>query len=246
MAICPNSAIEIHGRELSPNDLFDLPTKNNTANYQQLLALLQGRRSVREFKDKPVEKEKINKIIEAAQTAPMGLPPSDVHILVFDSKEKSNAFAKDFCEYLEGMKLFVSNWILALLRPFVGKKNHSIFKNFVQPLVKVYTEKNKEGINPVSYNAPLAMYFYATPYADPADPIIVATYTMLVAESLGLGTCMLGAIHPLIQNGKSAKKLKEKYNIKHTSREVLFVIIGYPSVKYKKGIKRTFASVDFA
>ena len=89
-----------------------------------------------------------------------------------------------------------------------------------------------------------AMYFYGSPYTDPADPIVAATYAMLAGESLGLGNCMLGGIHPLIQNGKKAKKLREKYGIKYPSREGLFVIFGYPAVKYKKGIVRSFAEVN--
>jgi len=88
------------------------------------------------------------------------------------------------------------------------------------------------------------MYFYGSPYTDPADPIIAATYAMIAAESLGLGTCMLGAVHPLIQNGKKAQKFREKYGIKYTSREGLIVIFGYPAVQFRKGIKRTFACVN--
>ena len=76
-----------------------------------------------------------------------------------------------------------------------------------------------------------------------ADPIIAATYAMMAAEALGLGTCMLGTVHPLIQNGNMAKKFRKKYGIKYTSREGLFVAFGYKSVKYSKGINRTFASV---
>lgn len=82
------------------------------------------------------------------------------------------------------------------------------------------------------------------PYADPADPIVAATYAMIAAESLGLGTCMLGAVHPFIQNGKAAQRFRKKYGIHHKSREGLFVIMGYPNVEYGKGIRRTFASID--
>lgn len=99
-------------------------------------------------------------------------------------------------------------------------------------------------INVVNYDAPLAMCFYGSPYTDPADPIIAATYAMISAESLGLGTCMLGAVHPLIQNGKKARLFGEKYGIKFTSREGLFVIFGYSSIKFKKGIRRSFAGID--
>ena len=61
MAVCPNDAITVHGRTLSPDDLLDLPTVENVTNYSQLLALLQRRRSIREFSDRKVEPEIIEK-----------------------------------------------------------------------------------------------------------------------------------------------------------------------------------------
>ena len=69
MAICPEGAIEIHGRTMSPADVFVLPPKEKAADYNQLLALLQRRRSIREFEGRPVEQEVIDKILKAAVTA---------------------------------------------------------------------------------------------------------------------------------------------------------------------------------
>lgn len=244
MAICPSDAIKIFGRTLSPDDLFDLPDTEKTATYEQLYILLQKRRSIREFKDKSVEKETIAKILEVASTAPMGLPPSDVNVLIFDTKDNVRNFAKDFCLYLESMKWIVSDWFLSLMRPLWGKSNDEMFKGFVKPLFSVYTENMQKGINLVNYDAPLAMYFYGSPYTDPADPIIAATYAMIAAETMGLGTCMLGGIHPMIQHGKKAKEFRKAQGIKYASREGLFVIFGYPEVAYKKGIHRTFASIE--
>ncbi len=244
MSVCPAGAIAIHGREISPDDMFDLPPKDSAAGYEQILSLYQRRRSIRKFKNRIVEPELIEKILTAAKTAPMGLPPSDVHVMVLNGKEQNRAFAKDFSDLLESMKWFVSGWFLTLMRPFWGKTYDEMFKGFVRPLFKVYPEKMRENINVVNYDAPLAMYFYGSPYTDPADPVIAATYAMIAAESLGLGTCMIGAVHPLIQNGKKARKFREKYSIKHTSREGLIVIFGYPAVQFRKGIKRTFAFVN--
>jgi len=243
MAICPTGAIEIFGRELSPEDLYDLPKKESTSGYEQLLSLLQRRRSIRDFKDKNVEPEFIEKILTAAKTAPMGLPPSDVNVLILNGKDKTRAFAKDFSAYLKGLKFMTSKVFLALMRPFWGKANDEMFKGFMKPLFRAYTDDMDKGINSINYDAPLAMYFYGSPYCDPADPIIAATYAMIAAESLGLGTCMLGAIHPFIQNGRKAKKFRESHNVKCKSKEGVFVIFGYPKFKYKKGINRTFASV---
>jgi nitroreductase len=242
MAICPEEAIDIHGRTLSPADLFVLPPVETAADYPQLLSLYQRRRSIREFRDKEVEPDIVEKILQAARTAPMGLPPSDVNVLLLDSREKNLAFAKDYVDYLRGMKWLVSGWFLAMMRPFWGKANDELFRNFVKPLFRLYPDFMSKGINVVSYDAPLAMYFYGSPYTDPADPIVAATAAMYAGESLGLGTCMLGAIHPMIQNGRKAKKFREEHGIRYPSREGLFVIFGYPSVHYRKGVKRTFAS----
>ncbi len=241
MAICPTGAINIEGRTLSSTDVFDLPPKESASSYDQLMALFQRRRSVREFKDKEVEPELIEKILAAARTAPMGLPPSDVHVLVLNGKDKVFGFSKDFCNYMRSMKWLVSGWFLAIMRPFWGKSNDAMFRNFVKPLFKVYVENMDKGINYVTYDAPLAIYFYGSSFTDPADPIVAATYAMHAGESLGLGTCMLGAMHPLIQNGRKARKFRESHGIKYKSREGLFVVFGYPDVKYNKGIRRTFA-----
>lgn len=244
MAICPRGAIIITGRTLSGADVFDLPDRDAATDFDQLLALLQRRRSIREFTAAAVPEDMIARILQAAQTAPMGLPPSDVHVLVLDSKAKVRAFAQDFCGYLEEMKWFFSDWFLRLMRPVWGKSTDELFRGFVQPLFKVYTENMQSGINLVNYDAPLAMYFYGSPYCDPADPIVAATYAMLAAESLGLGTCMLGGVHPLIQKGTKAARFRTRHNIRHASQEGLFVIFGYPDVQYSRGIRRTFAAID--
>ena len=244
MAICPSDAIEVVGRTLSRDDLIDLDDMEKPATYGQLHSLLQQRRSIREFRDKPVEKGVVERILESASTAPMGLPPSDVNVLVFDTRDKVRRFAEDFCQYLDGMKWFVSDWFLFLMRPFWGKVNDEVFRSFVKPLFSIYINSMRDGINLVTYDAPLAMYFYGSPYSDPADSIVAATYAMVAAETLGLGTCMIGGVHPLIQKGRKAKEFREAQGIKYASREGLFLVFGYPEVEYRKGIRRTFASVE--
>lgn len=244
MAICPPGAIRVNGRFISPDDLFPLPDKSETPSYDSLLKLYQRRRSVREFKDRPVEQELVDKILEAAATSPMGIPPSDVNVLVMNGKDKVLQFSRDYCEYLESLKWMVSPLGLIFMRLFYGKENGDMFRDFIKPLINTYTGSMKKGENVVMYDAPLALYFYGSPYTDPADPVIAATYAMHAAESLGLGTCMLGAIHPFIQSGGAAKKFREKHGIRFKSREGLCLVIGYPKFKYQHGIRRTFANVD--
>lgn len=246
MAICPQEAVKVEGRCLSPADLTGLPGPSEAAGYESFRSLLQRRRAIREFLNKDVEPELIDRVLEAVRLAPMGLPPSDVHVLVLDSRAKVRKFSMDFCTYLQGCKWLVSGWFLALMRPFWGKANDALFRDFVRPLIGVYTSAMARGEDLVTYDAPVALYFYGSPYCDPADPIVAATYAMLAAESLGLGTCMLGGMHPFLQNGRAARRFREQQGIRFASREGLMVIMGYPRVKYRKGIRRSLAAVDRA
>jgi len=245
MLVCPHGAIVIEGRCTSPRDVIAMPGRDQAAGYDALLALMQRRRSAREFKDKPVPREVIDQVLDAARTAPMGLPPSDVSVMVLDSKEKAFRFSKDYCEYLKSIRWMVSPPALLFFRLFSGKATYELFRDFIKPLIKVYTESIEKGENLVTYEAPAVLYFYGSPYTDPADSIVAATYAMLAAESLGLGTCMLGGIHPFIQSGAAARKFRQKYQIRWKSREGLLVIMGYPRIKYHSAINRTFAHTDF-
>jgi nitroreductase len=246
MAVCPVGAIAVSGRTLSPGDLFPLPDPKDAAGYAPLLSLLQRRRSVREFTDKPVSEKMVQQILSAAATSPMGLPPSDVHVLVLDGRARVHAFAKDYCVYLQNIRWVVSNGFLRLMRPFWGRAMDQLFRDFVRPLFDAYISNMDKDVDVVTYGAPLALYFYGSAYADPADPLVAATTAMLAAESLGLGTCMLGGIHPLIQWGGKAKAFRERQGIRCASREGVFVIVGHSAVTYAKGVRRTFASVDWA
>lgn len=243
MMVCGQGAIKIDGRFLSEKDLIRLPDKELVPDYVSFMALLQRRRSVREFKDKVVEPEKIQQILDAAQTAPMGLPPSDVHVVVLENKKQVRLFAEEFSQYLKGLRWMVSKWFMILMRPFWSKSTDEVMRDFVRPVFDIYVDDMEKGDNWINYDAPLAMYFYGSPYADPADPIVAATYAMLAGESLGLGTCMLGAMHPFIQHGKKARQFREKWGIKYPSREGLVVIFGYSKVNYKRAVKRTFADI---
>ena len=242
MAICPTKAIEVSGREISVDDLVDLSEITSKTNFEQLKNLMIGRRSIRDFKDKEIGEDLIEKIIESACYAPMGIPPSDVQLVVFRGKDKVREFSFDVIDYFSKISWLFSNQFVWIWRLF-GKEAWQLMKSFGSPLVNFMVETKRKNENYLLYDAPLAIYFMASPYSDPADPYIPATYAMLAAESLGLGTCMIGSIHPIIQYG--AKKLKQKWHIPAKSPSGIVVIFGYPKYKFKSGIKRSFAGVTY-
>ena len=242
MAVCPCDAVAVTGRTLSPADIFPLPVDAQSADYAHLLALMQRRRSVRAFTDAPVSEEHIEKIVQAAQAAPMGIPPSEVHLLVLASREKVRGLSEDVCSLIGGMKVMASDWALALLRPFMGKEKHGTFRHFIKPLMHTYLDHMERGEDAIMYGAPLALYFYGSPYSG-SDPLIAATYAMLAGEALGLGSCMIGGVHPFLQVGKAGERIRNKYGIKYKSKDGLVVVFGHAKVRMGKGIHRTLAEM---
>ncbi len=240
VAVCPQDCITVEGRDFSPADVLPLPPRAERATYSQFHALLLGRRSIRDFKDKPVERALIEQIVSAASTAPMGLPPSDVQIVVFDGKDKVAALSDDLFDFMRSIRWLFSPTMRALMRPFIGKENSAVFDTFIAPALNVFLEKRDEGVDWLTYGAPLAMYFSTSAYADPADPIIVATYAMLAAESLGLGSCMLGTPPYAF---KYSKKLRRKYGLADKSQQGLLVIFGYPAIPYRRALRRRLGDV---
>lgn len=76
----------------------------------------------------------------------------------------------------------------------------------------------------------------------PADSLVAATYAMLAAESLGLGSCMIGTPAYFI---KYSKKIKQKYDLPLKNQPGIVVIFGYPRIKYRKALKRRLAKVTY-
>ena len=241
-AVCPQKCIVIEGREMSAKDIIDLPPRDQRANYEQLQALLLGRRSIRDFKNQEVEAEVIQKILDAVSTAPMGLPPSEVQVLILQGFDRVREFAQDMVEVFKRKKWWFSPAALGIMRPFIGKETYDLMKTFVAPLPDFFIETMAKGEDWLLYNAPLAMYFHASPTSDPLDCTIAGTYAMLAAESLGLGTCMIGSIAPFL---KSKNPVSTKYGIPTENNQGIMIIFGYPKYKYTRSIKRSLGGVTY-
>ena len=69
VAVCPHGALS-HTRV--PIEEFPSVEKDLVLNEKQAVQFLRSRRSIRVYKDKAVEKEKIQKLIEIARYAPTG------------------------------------------------------------------------------------------------------------------------------------------------------------------------------
>lgn len=240
MMLCPTGSITVTGRGLSEQDLRPLPQPDSKADAESLAALMQARRSVRHFKDQEVEPALLDRVIEMASTAPMGIPPWDIGCVIVRGRGPVRSLAAEIIKGYEGLLKLFKPWALTLLRPFLGKATYETFKHFILPLARVYVTAHHEGRDMLFYRAPAVLIFHRSAYSESTDSAIACTYAMLAAESLGLGSTFIGGAPPILQRNK---KLCRQLGIPEQNKASHTLILGHPAISFKQAVHRPFAHI---
>jgi nitroreductase len=151
-------------------------------------------------------------------------------------------FADDIVSSLKKMTKIMNNFTLKLFKPFIGKNNYKLLSEFILPLIKTIVENREKNTDILFYNAPTVILFYTTPLNDKEDSIIASTLATTAAETLGLGTCIIGTVPPALNNDQ---KLKSRYGLSKDEKVAMAFILGYPERSFSKGIKRRFKEVRY-
>jgi len=128
-----------------------------------LLELLKQRKSVRNFLNRPVEREKILMCLEAARVAPSACNSQPWKFIIVDDRELKNKLCR---------------------KAFSGIYAINSFCRTAPVIVVVVSEKSK-------FSARIGGMFRGTKYYL-IDIGIAGEHFVLQAEDLGLGTCWLG------------------------------------------------------
>jgi nitroreductase/NAD-dependent dihydropyrimidine dehydrogenase PreA subunit len=242
MMVCPSESIAVAGRDLKPEDVEALPTGSLRASPEQLEALFRSRRSIRKFKTEAVPNDMLDRVISAATTAPMGIPPWEVGIVAFRDQAKVRELAVDTARGWEMMLKFMDRGLMRFfMRLFMKRESHERFVKFVIPLGREIVEGKAQGMDRVLYDAPAALLFSHSPHADSADAVIACTYAMVEAEALGLGTCMIGCLPPVLARRKD---LLKKFGVPEGQKPAIVLILGYSAEGFRRGVRRRFLTVS--
>jgi ferredoxin len=242
VAVCPTESLRMPKLPMEDFQKLD----KQTFGYHDFLGFLNRRRSVRTFKDQPVERDTINRILEAAATAPMGFPPHSTEVLVMDRREEMDFLLGELVKAYDFMHKGFSNPLTRILiRWSAGVENYASLKNYILDLSKYANEMYRlDGSDQYMYNAPVLMLFHANrltiSYEENAH--LVCHHAMLAAVSLGLGTTILGLVSPIVDRSKT---LRKRYGIPKENRVITALILGYPKYRYRKSIRRSLAGVRY-
>ena len=241
MAICPTESIHIEGLSYS-KDFFDLPESESFE--KSFFNMTFTRRAVRNFKDKPVPRELLEKIVQAIAFAPPGFPPIKTEIVVVqDTTLIRKALPHMIGVYDFLVKAMDKPMMRFFIKRRVGREKFNTLVNHVVPLMKSRLPELKMGVeDTITRYAPAMILFHADRNTEnyKQDIYIALTYGFLAAYALGLGGSAMDIIPPPIERNKELRKM---FFIPETNEVVGCMILGYPKYSYRKAIKRELKSV---
>lgn len=234
MAVCNTKAIHVNDFSYD-NELFELP--ENKVFYEELQNFLANRRSIRNFKDKPVSKEMIQQIIDSIAFAPYGSAPNEVNITVVNNRKTIESALPSISEFLGNIVEWIDNpFTRFMIKRKKGIETFNTIKNHIYPISKLGNYKLEYG-DRITRNAPAMLIFHGSKGAEEHtnNSFIDATYAMLSAHALGLGATMIGIVPAAINK---IQKVKDIFQIPEDHEAVISIILGYPKYKYMRAVKR--------
>jgi nitroreductase/NAD-dependent dihydropyrimidine dehydrogenase PreA subunit len=223
VAVCPQGALShVHcTREECPPI-----NKKLVLHERQAVQFLRSRRSVRRYQDKPVEREKIQRLIEIARYAPTGSNSQLVEWLVVDDKSKIKSIVALTIDYLR-----------RLLR-----ENPQAMAIASLPRAVAAWDAGYDG---VLRNAPALVVASAPKEAfnGMIDVTLALCYLDLMAPTLSLGTCWAGMLQSALHFSPS---IKEALGVPAEHPHHYPMMLGYPKVKYYRLPERKPPKITYA
>jgi nitroreductase len=242
-AVCPTNAPLFSNLEGS--EFEDLPKVEKLPQASDFLHFLRRRRSLRLYQNKPVEVEKLKIILEAGRFAPTGGNRQACEYVVVRGKE--------ILDPVVTLTLRVLNEEGKTVREAVERQ-----RRMNEPLPDEYLSRQsypavwdrmarkwKEGEDQLFHHAPVLILIHlkkgvtSTPEVDSG---LASMQMVLMAETLGLGTCFIGF---LVSGLEKSGELREALKIPDDHHVPVAFTVGYPDVKFRRLVARNPARVKW-
>ena len=213
LAICPANAVKLAGYN---DEILNVPGTSVFLTEKDLMTHLKFRRSIRQYKDIPVEKEKLEKIIEAGRITPTASNTQNVRYIILQNDREA-----------------VEDEVLTMY------KTQSNLSEMLAARMKVTVQASHERLKRgfLFHKAPAVILVISQ---SEINACLAAMNMELMAEALGLGTVYVGLFtRPANEN----KALRERLGIAEDESIAACLALGYPNVQYFRSVPRKEANV---
>ncbi len=216
LAICPVGAISIQGK--NPDE--SAPIKQ--INSDDILNLIQSRRSIRKYKQENVDKETIQKLKDMLNYVPTG---KNNHALHFSFIEDINVMH----DFRAKVNSAIINFLNKKPIKYLSEKFNK-FDKMKNTLLKGNDVIFRDAPHLVAVSAPIDSS------CPQQDGIIALSYFELYANSLGLGTCWCGYAQAVL---KFFPEFIEYLQIPKGHIPIYVMLFGYKNIEYKRTTQPT-------
>ncbi len=208
MAVCPTGALSFGGKD--PEKSFPVGFGNS----DDLLRLIQSRRSIRFYKNESLPADKVAKLTAMLPYIPTGGNADNLHFSLVATKEKMEAIRKTTYETILAKK---SSSRVSVNARQACKTGDDIVYRGAPSLVAVSIDLAK-----------------TIPGCENADPIIALSYIELYAQSLGLGTLWCDMAVMVANEYPEVHRLLE---IPANYTLCYIMLLGLPGITYTRTIQ---------
>ncbi len=241
VAICPEEAVSC---DEFPIETFKPIAGAKEAAPAMVESLLVERRSVREFKDKPVPRELLNKIIEAASQAPTGHNAQAVELSIVTDRDLINKLDTRILRKFDRLiKLAGSSVGETIVCMFAGEKTAKDISESAESIKRFLNSEGHAKLH-IFRGAPVLIVAHSGPDAltGKDDCVIALTHAMLAAQAHGLGATWIGY---LVGAALIDPTLKKPLGVPLLNSLNAAMIVGWPKYKYKRIIPRKTVPVKW-
>ena len=223
VAICPHGALSLETMPVEQCQPLQESWKIPPEHMEQLL---KGRRSIRLYQQKEVQRETLERILDFARYAPSAKNVQPLHWIVIQKPERVRELAGMVIDWMRSQ--IEEQSMLAKLSNFGG-------------LVSAW-DKGYDGI---LRGAPHLIITHAlkTNKSAPVDAAIALTYAELTALSLDLGSCWAGFFH--MAAGRSPE-LQAALSLPENHHCTGALMLGYPKLQYQRIPLRNEANIAWS
>ena len=220
VAVCPSASI-VHA-EINPADCPSLDESLDISP-EQAAQLIMNRRSIRSYREKPVPRDEIARLIDVARYAPTGHNGQEIQWLVIDDSDRLRRFEEIGLDWMRDVSqqnpMMAEMLAGAIQRMEAGAP---VFLRNTPALVVAHAEVNN-------------------PIASIDGSIALATFD-LAASAAGLGCCWAGYF---MMAANTFPPLKEAVALSEDQQVYGALMLGYPTYRYRRIPTRRTARITW-
>lgn len=240
-AVCPVEAIVIPAltshlglQSMDEEEASGLPGVSTAA----LLQLMRARRSCRLFTKDPVELSLLTDLVKIGTTAPSGTNSQGWQFIILPKRADVQRLGETTAAFYRDLNKKAANPFYRLISRLVaGEALSNYYKKYYATIKQGINDWDTHGVDRLFHGASAAIVVGADQSAScPAEDSLLATQNILLAaQSMGLGTCLIGFV---VEAAKRDKRISTLLQLGDNEHIYSVIACGYSAVRYKRAAGR--------